>query len=265
MYLNLQGKVAVVTGGSKGIGYAIAETFLEEGAKVAICGRNLEDLKNAASSLAAGNALYYKTADFTDSSQIYEFAKAVQKYFGRIDIWVNNAGGACAKQGDEYDDEQIKKETNLIFGSVVHGCQAAFRYMKKNGGSIINISSVGARCAVLGKTTLYGPLKSAVSGLTNTFAGEYAAWNIRVNAVAPGYIATKRAASSDSSDPHAHNMDTTILFRPGLPKEVAKPVVFLASDAASFITATTLEISGGRGVVLNPLYSYEKMQKEEDK
>lgn len=265
MNLNLQGKVAVVTGGSKGIGYAIARTFLEEGARVAICGRNQEELKNAAESFNAGSFLYHKAADVTDSSQIYQFAEDVYQYFGRIDIWVNNAGGACPKQGDEYDDAQIEKETNLIFASVVHGCQAAFRYMKKNGGSIINISSVGARCAVLGKTTLYGPLKAAVCGVTNTFAGEYAAWNVRVNAVAPGYIATKRAASSDSSDPHAHNMDTTMMFRPGLPEEVAKPVVFLASDAASFITAATLEISGGRGVVLNPLYSYEQMQKEENK
>lgn len=123
-----------------------------------------------------------------------DFAEHVYQHYGALDVWVNNAGNSGYKKGDEYDDEEIDFVTNLIFKSVVYGCQAAFRYMKRTGGAIVNVASLGGRCATSGRATLYGPLKSAVMNLTNTMAGEYGAWNVRVTCVMPGFIATERAS-----------------------------------------------------------------------
>ncbi|MBQ7920444.1 MAG: SDR family oxidoreductase [Lachnospiraceae bacterium] len=263
MNLNLKDKVVVITGGSKGIGFATAQAFLEEGAKIAICARKEEDLKKAYEDLSRLGEVYYEVVDVTNSKQVYDFAEHVHQHYGVLDVWVNNAGNSGYKKGEEYDDEEIDFITNLIFKSVVYGCQAAFRYMKQNGGAIVNVASLGGRCATSGKASLYGPLKSAVMNLTNTLAGEYAAWNVRVTCVMPGFIATERSVKSVGAAKLQSNIATTILRRPGRPEEIAKPIVFLASDAASFMTATSVEVSGGRCMTLNPLFSYEKKEAEE--
>lgn len=263
MDLNLKGKVAVITGASRGIGLATAREFLNEGAKIAICARDEKVLKEAADELRKLGHVYIEQVDVTKSKEVYRFAEHVQEHYGSLDIWVNNAAGSGYKKGEEYDEEELDFITNLVFKSVVYGCQAAFRYMKKTGGSIVNISSLGGRCATSGRATLYGPLKSAVINLTNTLAGEYAAYGVRVTCVMPGFTATERAMKSIGKDNWEYNVETTILRRPGKPEEIAKPIVFLASDAASFMTATAIEVSGGRSMTLNPLFSYEKRAAEE--
>lgn len=121
----------------------------------------------------------------------------------------------------------------------------------------------GGRCATSGRATLYGPLKSAVMNLTNTLAGEYGAWNVRVTCVMPGSTETEGTSRGKGTDNWKYIDDTTILRRHGEPEEIARPIVFLASDAASFMTATSVEVSGGRSMTLNPLYSYEKKAAEE--
>ena len=174
MDLGLTGKTVVVTGGSKGIGYAAAEAFLKEGAKVAICARHEEELKEAAKTLSQYGPVYYEAFDVVDAEYNYRFAEHVNQKFGSLDVWVNNVGVSGPKKGDEYDDEEIDFMTGVCFKSVVYGCQAAFRYMKKqHSGAIVNVSSLAARCPSAGRSTLYGPLKSAINNLTNTFAGEY--------------------------------------------------------------------------------------------
>jgi NAD(P)-dependent dehydrogenase (short-subunit alcohol dehydrogenase family) len=130
--------------------------------------------------------------------------------------------------------------------------------MKETGGSIVNISSLAARCGTVGRSTLYGPLKSAVIGLSTTFAGEYAAYGIRVNTVLPGFTVTPKVRETIPAKELEFNKEGTLLHRIGEPEDIAKPVVFLCSDAAGYITAASLEVSGGRSVVLNPSYSYEQ-------
>lgn len=187
MDLGLTGKTVVVTGGSKGIGYAAAEAFLKEGARVAICSRHEEELKKAAETLSQYGPVYYEAYDVVDAESNYRFAEHVNEKFGSLDVWVNNVGVSAPKKGDEYDDEEIDFMTGVCFKSVVYGCQAAFRYMKKqHSGAIVNVSSLAARCPSAGRSTLYGPLKSAINNLTNTFAGEYCPYNVRVTCIMPG-------------------------------------------------------------------------------
>ncbi len=299
MDLGLKGKTAVVTGGSKGIGYAVAKTFLEEGANVFICARNVDEVDAAVRALggagasagaaasdgmaepagaavsdgmagpsgAAGHtvhgAVYGTAADMTVEEDVYRVAKEAYGRFGSLDCWINNVGASFPKEGEEYREQDIEKITKVCFFSTIYGTQAAFRYMKKTGGSIINISSLAARCGTVGASTLYGPLKSAVIKLAVSFAGEYAAYGVRVNSVLPGFTATPAVAANIKPDYLKRNTDDTLLRRVAVPEEIAAPVVFLCSSRASYITGTSLEVSGGRSIVLNPEYSYVKKEGEQ--
>ena len=284
MDLGLKGKTAVVTGGSKGIGYAVAKTFLEEGANVFICARNAEEVDAAVRSLSRATApsgtavsdgmampaaisahtvygaVYGTAADMTVEEDVYRAAKEAYDRFGSLDCWINNVGASFPKEGEEYREQDIEKITKVCFFSTIYGTQAAFRYMKKTGGSIINISSLAARCGTVGASTLYGPLKSAVIKLAVSFAGEYAAYGVRVNSVLPGFTATPAVAANIKPDYLKRNADDTLLRRVAVPEEIAAPVVFLCSSRASYITGTSLEVSGGRSIVLNPEYSYVKKE-----
>lgn len=293
MDLGLKGKTAVVTGGSKGIGYAVAKTFLEEGANVFICARNAEEVDAAVRALGGASAssgaapssgtgpwdgmavpaaasahrvygaVYGTAADMTVEEDVYRAAKEAYDRFGSLDCWINNVGASFPKEGEEYREQDIEKITKVCFFSTIYGTQAAFRYMKKTGGSIINISSLAARCGTVGASTLYGPLKSAVIKLAVSFAGEYAAYGVRVNSVLPGFTATPAVAANIKPDYLKRNADDTLLRRVAVPEEIAAPVVFLCSSRASYITGTSLEVSGGRSIVLNPEYSYEKKEGEQ--
>lgn len=293
MDLGLKGKTAVVTGGSKGIGYAVAKTFLEEGANVFICARNAEEVDAAVHALGGASAssgaapssgtapwdgmavpaaasahrvygaVYGTAADMTVEEDVYRAAKEAYDRFGSLDCWINNVGASFPKEGEEYREQDIEKITKVCFFSTIYGTQAAFRYMKKTGGSIINISSLAARCGTVGASTLYGPLKSAVIKLAVSFAGEYAAYGVRVNSVLPGFTATPAVAANIKPDYLKRNADDTLLRRVAVPEEIAAPVVFLCSSRASYITGTSLEVSGGRSIVLNPEYSYVKKEGEQ--
>lgn len=262
MDLGLMGKTAVVTGASKGIGYAAARVFLEQGARVAVCARNEDELREAAGELMQYGEVYWEALDVTNAQANYDFAAHVYERFGSIDAWVNNVGATGCKKGSEYDDEEIDFITGVCFKSVVFGCQAAFRYMKQKGGAIVNVSSLAARCPSSGRSTLYGPLKSAINNLTNTFAGEYCAHKVRVTCVMPGFTATPLVKASISEEELGRNAGATLLRRVADPEEIAKPIVFLASDWASYMTAATIEVSGGRSMTLNPDYAYDQMAQE---
>jgi len=260
MDLGLNGKTAVVTGGSDGIGLAAVRAFLAEGANVAFFARHSAHGLTAVDSLAADAArerIHFEPADATDAEAVYAFAEHVHQRFGRIDCWVNNVGASLPKAGLEYSPEEIDRMTAICFKSTVYGCQAAFRYMKATGGSIVNVSSLAARCPTVGRSTLYGPLKAAIVGLGTTFAGEYAAWGIRVNSVLPGFTLTPALQRGFDEAELGRNRAGTLLQRLATPDEIARPIVFLASDAASYITAASLEVSGGRCVSLNPTYSFD--------
>lgn len=261
MELGLKDRVAVVTGASKGIGYAIAKEFLRAGAKVAICARNADELDEAAKELEALGEVFASPVDMSCESAVYAFAESVFQHYGRIDAWVNNVGATVFKDGMEFTGENVDRIVSLTFKPTLFGAQAAFRYMREKGGAIVNISSLAARCPTAGRSTLYGPMKAAINNLTQTLAGEYAAWNVRVNCVMPGFTATPAVRSTIPQAELDYNAAGTLLQRVADPEEIAAPVIFLASDAASYMTAETIEVSGGRSRTLNPGYS-QKIKEE---
>ena len=263
MDLGMKGKTAVITGGSQGIGFATAKAFLQEGAQVAFFARDAGRCKSAAESLAPFGKVYFEAIDATDATAVYGFASRVFHHYGRLDYWINNVGASIRKAGAEFVDSEIDWITGVCFKSTIYGCQAAFRYMKQSGGAIVNVSSLAARTPSAGRSTLYGPLKAAIVNLTTTFAAEYAAYGVRVTCVLPGFTATTALQAGFSPEELKRNAEGTLLQRLADPIEIARPIVFLASDAASYITAASLEISGGRNVTLNPTYSFDQKALEE--
>ncbi len=262
MDLGFKGKTAVVLGGSKGIGRAVAETFLKEGAKVAICARKEDELQAAYEEMKGLGEVYWEVLDVTDEAGVYAFAGHVAEKLGGIDAWVNNVGATVFKDGDEFTGADIDFITGVCFKSAVFGAQAAFRHMKGKGGAIVNISSLAARCPTAGRSTLYGPMKAAVVNLTQTLAGEYAAYGVRVCCVMPGFTVTPAVRATIPQAELDYNASGTLLNRLAEPKEIAAPVVFLCGQGASYMTGTTIEVSGGRSVTLNPAYSWEKKASE---
>lgn len=256
MDMGLNGKVAVVTGSTEGIGLATVRAFQKEGCQVALCGRSEDKLQRALQSLEP-NA-FGRCLDMTREKSVYAFAAEVEKNFGHIDIWVNNVGGTIQRKAEWYTEDEIDRTYALCFKSVVFGSQAAALYLKKTKGVIVNVASLAARCASAGRASLYGPLKSAVVNYTNTFAAETAAWGMRVVCVLPGFTLTPLAQRTILPGELERNVNESLLRRPGRPEDIADPIVFLASSRAAYITAAQLEISGGRSRVLNPAYSYER-------
>lgn len=258
MDLHLQGKVAVITGGTEGIGLAAARAFLQEGAQVAICGRRQVVLDQALHDL--GETAFGLCVDMTKEKEVYAFAKAVWKHFGRLDVWVNNVGATIAREGEWYREDEIDRTYEVCFKTTVMGSQAALPYLQEQGGVVVNVASLAARCATAGRASLYGPLKAAVVSYTNTFAGEVAALGVRAVCIMPGFTLTPLVKKTIAPADLAYNVKNTLLHRPATPEEIAGPIVFLASDQARYMTGTAIEVSGGRNVVLNPEYSFERIR-----
>jgi 3-oxoacyl-[acyl-carrier protein] reductase len=245
----LANKIAVVTGGSKGIGKAIVETFLKEGAVVYYISRTECAEADNFSKLAAeaGTEVFWKEGSVSDSAKMNEIAAEILKERGAIDVLVNNAGitrdGLSFMMKDEAWNEVI--ETNL--SSVFYLSRPVARAMaKKRSGSIINVSSVVGIIGNAGQCN-YAAAKAGIIGFTKSLARETAARGVRVNAVAPGFI------QSDMTDAIPENakeeLKKQIPFgRIGNPEEVANTVLFLASELSSYITGQVIGIDGGMGM-----------------
>lgn len=254
MELGLKNKVVVITGGATGIGLEAAHAFRQEGCQVAICGRRMDKLQEAQRTLGTEHLLCYQT-DMTDFKQVQQFAAAVVKAYGTIDIWVNNAGSMQIKPLMELSTEDFRREIDLNLTTVFHGAKAAYPYMKKNGGGVIlNASSFAALDPNAGRAT-YSAAKAAVKNLSASMAAEFAAASIRVLAYIPGMITTDIAAESVEKYGDALLADIPCR-RYGTPEDVGKVLVFLASDAASYMNGCHVEISGGKRCVQNPQFSY---------
>lgn len=250
MDLALLDKTVVVTGASRGIGYACAQLFVLEGARVVLCGRNAGALAEAESRLnqLGRHPVAAVTADCTVRGQV----AAVAQKAGALDVWVNNVGAPTSKSGPGYTDDEIAFGFDANVRPVLYGCEAAALSMPR-GGVIVNISSMAARWPTAGDKSLYGPMKAAVEKLTVTLGAEYAARGIRVVGVAPG------ATETDMTRGALLSHDTgafrgNVLNRYAQPMDIAAVVVFLASAPARHITCTTVDVSGGSGVVTNPEY-----------
>lgn len=243
----LDGKVAVVTGGGKGIGRGIALCLAEAGADVVVCARTLADVKSVAAEIEAmGRKARALSVDVLSSDQQRMAAEAA-KELGGVDIWVNNAGGlpdATPRYLTRTPEDRWDAQMDLNLKAVFVGCQIAAEYMSE-GGVIINISS---RAAMGGnrKNGPYAASKAAVNSLTQTFALELAP-KIRVNAVAPGPIPTENFNQS-TNFPKDRPIEQVIgvpLGRLGTPEDIGWAVVYMASPASSWVTGQCLYVTGG--------------------
>ena len=257
MELKLEGKVAVVTGGSSGIGKASALALAAEGCQIAICGRTASKLEAAERAFhASGYPVLAMVADVSIEKDVERLARETYGRFGRIDIWVNNAGISIRSPILAMSSEQWDDLMRINLKSVFLSVKAATQYMKANGGGVIlNASSFGA-VIPLSEAGAYGASKAAVSSLTRSLAAELAPYKIRVNAYIPGVIITEMNASRIAvSGPELASQ--TALSRLGTAEEGAAAVVFLASDAARYITGTEIEVTGGKFAVQKPGTAWE--------
>ncbi len=244
--LQMPGRVAVVTGGGQGIGRAIAVGLASCGCDVVINARRRGDLEQTAAAVEAfGRRALIVDGDVRDLSET--IAERAVDEFGRLDVWVNNVGGSDDKSTKaliDTPDEVFRSQLELNLTSAFQGCKAAAKRMTA-GGSIVNISS-GAGTRGSPFTGPYAAAKAGMNNLTQTLALELAP-NIRVNAVAPGPIATEAFLEVLGVGDQLDRLAETIpLGRLGTPEDIADAVVFLASDAASWITGQLLLVAGGR-------------------
>jgi NAD(P)-dependent dehydrogenase (short-subunit alcohol dehydrogenase family) len=244
----LEGKVAVITGGNSGIGLATAKRFLEEGAKVAISGRNQKTLEEAVKSL--GNGTVAIKADTANLGDIERFLGEVDKKLGKIDVLFVNAGVAKFAPLTETPEALFDEQFDINIKGAYFTIQKALPYLN-DGASIIFNTSVAGQTGTPA-TSAYSATKAALRSLARTAAAELAERNIRVNAVAPGPIVTpifgRTGLPQQAIDDFAKDLIGKVpLKRFGQPEEVAGVVAFLASKDASYITGVEINVDGGLG------------------
>ena len=254
--MKLKNKVAAVTGGSAGIGRAIAEAYLAEGAKVTIMARNAEKAAKALAEIDAGNDLVFIQGDATSQSDVEAFVDETTEQFGRIEILVNNAGGAIGLQPTvDLTDEAFDLSMKWNVYSTFWATRRALKYMLANHwGRVINIASVEGKH---GKPVLtaYTAAKHAVVGMTKSIAREVGTEGITVNSICPGLIITDIVRDTGPATAQAMGMSfdemvdlfarESAIARPNTVEEVAAVAVLLASEAGGGITGSSFSVDGG--------------------
>jgi NAD(P)-dependent dehydrogenase (short-subunit alcohol dehydrogenase family) len=246
--VRLDGQVAIVTGGSKGIGRAIAEAFAAAGAAVVVTARGQEAIDAAVSGITdRGGRAVGVSADATEPSQLQAVVDRAVSEFGTIDILVNSAGAAPFMSTIETIRlEGFEKYFRINLWSAINGIRAVAPVLLPKGGAVLNIASVAAFIANPG-LSYYGTAKAAVVNLTKTVSREWAASGVRVNALAPGWIETDMNAVARRSPEFLRmTLGSIPLGRWGRPEDVAGAALFLCSPAASWITGSVLVIDGGQ-------------------
>lgn len=244
---NLQGKVAVVTGGNSGIGYASAQKLKAKGAKVIITGRSAEKVQAAAAELGVKGIV----ADVSSLSAIEDLVSQVKSEFGKVDVLFVNAGIFAPAPVGQISEEMFDTQMGINFKGAVFTTEK-FLPILNDGASIINLSSINAYSG-MPNTAVYAASKAALNAYTRTAATELAPRKIRVNSVNPGPVVTPIFGKTGMSDEQFQGFtqmvqDKVPLKRFGQPEEVANLVTFLASDEASFITGGEYNIDGGINV-----------------
>lgn len=243
-----QERVAIVTGGGSGIGYAIAETFIANGIRTIIAGRDEEKLNKAKAQL--GDLCYPMVCDVSDLPSIPSFVQNVLDKFGHIDILVNNAGINMKKNFTEVTDADFHKVITTNLSAVFAMSREVVKHMQQRGsGNIINISSMAAQYG-LPKVIAYSASKTAIDGITRAMAVELSPGGIRVNAIAPGFIYSAMTDAALNADPErkAKVFGRTPMGYMGQPGDIGAAAYFLASDAAKYITGVILPVDGGNSI-----------------
>ena len=252
MEISLKNRVAVITGSTRGIGLAIAETFARAGAEIAICNEVPSEVENALEYFEKhGLKPYGEPVDVSKRSDIFTFADNVEKHFGGIDIWVSNAGAFVPHKIIDTTEEQWQMIMDVNVKSIYYGgLIAADKIRKRGGGVLINAASFASLMPAVGSGA-YAASKAAVHSMTKSLAAELAPFNIRVIGYMPGVIETQM--TSPTIKTRGESIKHPIaLQRIGEPQDVANAVLFAASDMASYITGTFIEIAGGKFCVQNP-------------
>ncbi|TBH76239.1 SDR family NAD(P)-dependent oxidoreductase [Aquirufa nivalisilvae] len=245
---SLAGRVALITGGGTGIGFDMAKCMLASGANVIITGRREAVLQEAVNSLGAG--AFYFVHDMADVSATPSLVADIIQSHGKIDILVNNAGINMKRPAIEVSNDDfaqiIQVNLNAVF---VLSREVGKHMLERKSGSIIMISSMAAYYGI-DRVAAYASSKSGLYGLVRVLASEWSAHGVRVNAIAPGFIETAMSKTAMNSDPDRKHkaMDRTPMGYFGKPEDVAWTAVFLASDAAGYITGVSIPVDGGNSI-----------------
>ncbi len=245
---SLKGKTALITGGGSGIGFDIAKCMVAAGAQVVITGRRESALQEAVAKL--GERAQFVVNDVAELDTLDQLVEQIETNYGPIDILVNNAGINMKKPALEVSDEDFNRimHTNLhaVF-ALTRAC--ARRMVARKSGSVIMISSMAAYYG-LDRVVAYAASKSGVEGMVRVLASEFSKFNVRVNAIAPGFIETNMMQTAMRSDPDRMNkaLGRTPIGYFGKPEDIGWAAVFLASDAAGYITGVSLPVDGGNSI-----------------
>ncbi|HEX5652197.1 MAG TPA: SDR family oxidoreductase [Chitinophagaceae bacterium] len=241
-------KVAIVTGAGSGLGFAIAEKFVQHGITTIIAGRDKEKLNAAKDKL--GDQCHPMPCDVSNLPSIPSFVTDVVNKFGQVDILVNNAGINMKKEFTEVTDDDFQKVITTNLTAVFVMSREVVKHMLTRGsGCIINISSMAAQYG-LPKVIAYSASKTAIDGITRAMAVELSPKGIRVNAIAPGFIYSEMTAKALDSDPErkAKVFSRTPMGIMGQPADIGEAAYFLASEAAKYITGVVLPVDGGNSI-----------------
>jgi len=246
---DLGGKVAVVTGSGRGLGSAMARGLGAAGAAVVTCSRTLAEAERTAAQIReAGGRAAAVHADTSDRASAEALVAAAIGEFGHLDVLVNNAGIDRIEPAEDVSGENLDAVLQINLLGYFHCAQAAGRHMLDHGGgSIINISSIAGQAGIAGLTS-YSMSKGGVDQMTRVMAVEWATRGVRVNAISPGYfenIMVGAGTEHDRPDKQRQVITFTPMARRGRPDELIGPVVFLASDASSYVTGAVLYVDGG--------------------
>lgn len=244
----LDNKLAVVTGGGTGIGFAISQTFINAGAKVVITGRRKDVLSEAVAKL--GPDAKYITCDIRDLEKQKDTVSKIENDFGPVDILVNNAGINLKKNALEVTNKEFLDiiTTNLV-GLFVFTREVAAKMTTRHRGSIINITSMAALYGIPG-VTAYSASKTGLLGLTRSLAVDLSPFGIRINAIAPGFIESPMLMKAMNSDPGRKQkvLERTPMKTFGQPEDISNAALYLASDASKFITGVNIPVDGGNSI-----------------
>jgi 3-oxoacyl-[acyl-carrier protein] reductase len=241
----LAGQTAVITGGAQGLGYAIAERFIAEGARVVLGDLNLDATNEAVETLGGADVARAVKCDVTAYADVDALVEAALAEFGRFDIMVNNAGitrDATLRKMTEEDFDQV---ISVHLKGTWNGLKKAASIMREQKrGAIVNMSSISGKVGMIGQTN-YSAAKAGIVGMTKAASKELAHLGVRVNAIQPGLI---RSAMTEAMPQRIWDSKVAEvpLGRAGEPSEVANVALFLASDLSSYMTGTVLEVTGGR-------------------